>query len=326
MSRTILRRIAPAIMLTVGLAACSADTPETDATAAPDTTSEAATEAVAEDTAAAAFPVTVTHDLGEVTFDEQPTSIVSLSATATEMLFAMGAGDQVVAVDSFSNFPAEAPTDEDLSAFEPSAEAILGFEPDLVITAYDANDLVASLTAVEVPVLVFGSASDLDTAYAQWAAIGEATGHAEEAAGEVAEIQRALSELADPAAGAELTYYHELDATLYSATGSTFIGEIYGLFGLTNIADAADADGAAFGYPQLSAEYIVEQDPDLVFLACTVFCAETATTFAERDGFGSLQAVQGLDVIEMDDDVVSRWGPRVVEFATSVAKALAEVG
>jgi iron complex transport system substrate-binding protein len=117
-----------------------------------------------------------------------------------------------------------------------------------------------------------------------------------------------------------LTFYHELDPTLYSADSTTFIGEIYSLLGLQNIADSVEGDSD--GFPQLSAEFVVSADPDLIFLADTKCCGETAATVAARDGWAGLTAVQNGNVIEMDDDIASRWGPRIVEYLAAVAAAV----
>ncbi len=113
---------------------------------------------------------------------------------------------------------------------------------------------------------------------------------------------------------------------LYTVTSDTFIGQIYGLAGLDNVADAADADGANGGYPQLSAEYLVNADPDFVFLADTTCCAQDASTLAQRPGFAALSAVESGHVVELDDDIASRWGPRVVEFLRAIVDATADVG
>lgn len=334
MSRSFLRRTAATLTLVIGLAACASDesttadeapaeveSPADDAADGDAETDELADGGDAEVAAdEATYPVTVNDSAGEVTIEAQPTAIVSLSPTSTEMLFALGAGDQVVAVDDFSNFPPEAPT-TDLSGFNPNVEAVLAYEPDLVVIQNDSNDLVAGLTEAGVPVLQFGAANDTGTAFAQMEALGAATGNDAEQL--VADIQADL-EAAAAGAGVEAgaTYYHELSADLFSATSGTFIGEVYGLFGLENIADAADAD--ATGYPQLSKEYLVEQDPDYVFLACTLFCGETAETFCDREGLADLTACAEGNVVELDDDVASRWGPRMVDFAESVAAALVE--
>ena len=123
--------------------------------------------------------------------------------------------------------------------------------------------------------------------------------------------------------GASLTFYHELDPTYFSVTSSTFIGQVYAMLGLTNIAD--EAEGAGSGYPQLSEEYILSQNPDLIFLADTKCCAQDIETVSERNGWNALSAVSEGKVIELDDDIASRWGPRVVEFLEAIATAVEQM-
>src|SRR5688572_29750523 len=210
--------------------------------------SESGTSAAAEESA---FPVTVTGDNGELTLDEQPEAIVSLSASATEMLFAIGAGPQVEAVDDTSNYPEDAPV-TDLSAFTPNAEAIAGYNPDLVVLSDDMNGIVDALGALEIPVLQLTAAQTLDDSYEQLETLGTATGHADDAAKVITDMQERIEAAVESAgdSGQGMRVYHELDPTFYSAASSTFIGSVYELFGLENIADGAeDASG---GYPQLS--------------------------------------------------------------------------
>jgi cobalamin transport system substrate-binding protein len=246
----------------------------------------------------------------------RPQRIVSLSPTATEMLFAIGAGGQVVAVDSNSNYPAEAPRTE-LSAYQPNIEAIAGYKPDLVVYSDDPGELKAGLDKLSIPVLHQPAATRLDDTYAQLDQLGRATGHEDEA-GQVATTMRAeIEKIAASRPERPLTYYHELDKNLYSATSKTFIGQLYDQLGMKNIADAADKEGT--GYPQLSAEYVVKADPDLIFLADTKCCGQSASTVAARDGWDQLTAVKTGGVVELDDDVASRWGPRVVDFLKTVA-------
>ena len=251
------------------------------------------------------------------TAEPKPQRIVSMSPTATEMLFAIGAGGQVVAVDSNSNHPAEAPR-TDLSAYQPNLEAIAGYRPDLVVYSDDPGELAAGLSKLGVPALEQPAATNLDDTYAQLTELGKATGHGAEAGRLVATMRAEIEKIA----GADrperpLTYYHELDKSLYTATSKTFIGQLYGLLGLENIADAADKE--ATGYPQLSAEYVIKADPDLVFLADTKCCGQSARTVAARDGWDQVTAVRTGGVVELDDDVASRWGPRVVDFLKVIA-------
>jgi iron complex transport system substrate-binding protein len=268
-----------------------------------------------------AFPVTVTGDDGDLTLDAQPEAIVSMSATATEMLYAIGAGPQVEAVDTTSNYPADVPT-TDLSAFTPNAEAIAGYQPDLVVLSDDLNGIVDALDALHIPTLLLGAAQTLDDSYEQLETLGAATGHADDAAKVVADMQdridAAVASVDDAAEGTSV--YHELDPSYYSASSSSFIGTVYALFGLENIAD--EAPGADTGYPQLSAEYVVGAQPDLIVLADTVCCDQSAETVAQRPAFGTVPAVADGRILEAGDDVASRWGPRVADFAESVAAML----
>jgi ABC-type Fe3+-hydroxamate transport system substrate-binding protein len=303
------RRLTPvALLLTLllALAGCGSDTADAGGS---------------EPTTESAFPVTVTADNGEITVEEQPDTIVSMSATATEMLFAIGAGDQVEAVDDTSNHPEDAPM-TDLSSFTPNAEAIAAYEPDLVVLSDDLNGIVDALDSLAVPTVLLGAAETLDDSYAQLELLGEVTGHAEEAT-EVADemrdrIDAAVASVPAEAAGTKV--YHELDPSLYSASSETFIGSIYTLLGLENIADGAE--GAQGGYPQLSAEYVVGQAPGLIVLADTVCCDQSAETVAQRPAFDTVPAVQEGRILEANDDIASRWGPRIADFAESVAAAL----
>jgi iron complex transport system substrate-binding protein len=265
------------------------------------------------------FPVTITGTNGaSVTINHQPHRIVSLSATATEMLFAINAGAQVVAVDDQSNYPANAPMTK-LSGFQPNIEAIASYTPDLVVAVDDTAGLLHGLGALSIPVLVETAAKNIDGSYRQIEQLGEATGHSADA---MALEKRMRADLASivasiPKGTRQLKVYHELDDTYYSATSATFIGQVYGLLGLKNIADGAKA--SAGDYPQLSAEYIVSSSPDVIVLADTKCCHQNLATVSARPGWSSIAAVKTGQVIAVDDDIASRWGPRVVEFLRALA-------
>jgi len=306
-------------------------TPATTATVAPATAVAAATTGASSAPATVAATTTAgsptTAGGGTTTPDGGvATKIVSLSSTATEMLYAIGAGDQVVAVDQFSDFPAEAlRKPHDLDGNQPSAEAIAKLEPDLVVLSYDANGIVAQLTSLNIPTWIGDAAATFDDVYAQIEQLGAATGHVADAAGVVAKMQAdiAAAVAAVPAGTKGLTYYHELDDTYYSVTSHTFLGAVYSLFGLTNIADAGPAGN---DYPQLSSEFIVQQDPALIFLADTKCCGQSAQTVAARPGWGAITAVKdGAGVVAMNDDIASRWGPRIVDYIKAVSAALTKV-
>jgi len=268
---------------------------------------------------AAHFPVTIAEPSGgTVTIKQQPHRIVSLSSTATEMLFAIGAGSQVIAVDDQSNYPSNVPKTK-LSGFTPNIEAIAGYTPDLVVAADDLGGLVHGMQALDIPILIEPAAKSFDDSYLQIRQLGAATGHPSEADALTtrmrSQIGAFIASVAKPAR--QLRVYHELDNTYYSATSATFIGQVYKLLGLTNIADSATS--TIPDYPQLSAEFIVSSNPDLIVLADTKCCQQDLHSVGARPGWGAIAAVKNGQVIGVDDDIASRWGPRVVDFMQTVA-------
>jgi len=245
--------------------------------------------------------------------------IISLSPTVTEDLFAIGAGKQVIAVDNQSNYPKRAPQTS-LSGYNPSVEAVANYHPDLVLISYDPGDFASQLRQLGIKVRFEAAANNLKQAYRQILGIGRLTGHTRGAKAVVHSMRAHLAAIVAgvPTTRRHLRVYHELDPTYYSATSSTFIGSVYKLFGFRDIADAAGSAGG--GYPQLSGEYIIAKDPQIVVLADTKCCGQSYTSVAGRPGWSSIAAVQHHRVVAANDDVASRWGPRIVQFARTVAR------
>jgi iron complex transport system substrate-binding protein len=278
---------------------------------------------------ASQYPMTVSASNGKVTLKAKPTRIISLAPTVTEDLYAVGAGSQVVAVDSDSDYPADAPVTK-LSGLSPNLEAIAKYKPDLVVASQDSGGLVSGLTKLGIPVLIEPAAVNLDGAYAQIDQIGQATGHATQAQQTVAGMKEQIAADVKQAGPAHknLTYYWELSANpYYSATSQTFIGQIVGLFGLKNIADAADkaSDG---GYPELSEEYIVAARPQIIFLADNQAAdgGQSPTVVARRAGWAVIPAVKDHEVVGLNDDIASRWGPRLPQLVAQIAQAVEHAG
>jgi iron complex transport system substrate-binding protein len=249
--------------------------------------------------------------------------VLSLSPTATEMLYAIGAGDSVVAVDSLSTYPAEVASKvTKISAFEPNAEAILGYDPDLVLISNDMNNISSQLTTADPEITVWtgAAATSLDDVYTQIAELGAATCKVAEASALVDSMKERIAAATDGVTAPEGTsYFYELDNTLYSVTSNTFVGSLLAQFGLENIADGAQEGN---DYPQLSAEVIIEKDPTLIFLADTKCCGQNAAEVAKRAGWGDLSAVTNDGIVELDDDVASRWGPRLVDLVEQFSAAV----
>lgn len=269
------------------------------------------------------FPVTLNSAGFETTIEQEPLSMISLSPSATEIIFAIGAGNQVIAVDSLSNFPETAPISE-LNSFDPNVEAILAFNPDLVVlnlNAMEANSVREALEKLDVPVLIEQAPENMDQLYAQIRILGQATGKIAEAEALILEMTNQRQAILESVSQVEpVKIFHELDNTLYSVTSATFIGSVYQDFGLINIADAA-AGADQSGYPQISAEFLVAENPQLIFLADAQY-GETAQIVSERPGWSEIDAVKNGKVIELPPDVSSRWGPRIIDFYQIVADAL----
>jgi cobalamin transport system substrate-binding protein len=328
------RHIAAALVALTVLTACGSDgpaaaptttTPAISTSTAALTTAPPATAAATTTTAAAAvFPVTVTADNGPVTMSAAPQRVVSLSPSLTEMLYAVGAGDQVAAVDKYSNFPAGTPL-TDLSGFKPNVEAIAKLTPDLVVVAGDRDGIVAALGTVGIPTLLLPPAKTLDDSYRQLATIGAATGHADQAGVAIAAMRQQVDALTArvPQREAPLTYFYELADDGHTVTSSTFIGNVLSLAGLTSIADSVPDE--AGGYPQLSAEAVLAADPDVVFVAHSDGTSPTAEQLAARPGWSELQAVRDGRIVNLDPDIASRWGPRVVDLLAAVVDATASI-
>ena len=274
--------------------------------------------------AAGGFPVTISAADGTVRVPARPDSIISLSPTATEMLYAIGAGSQVKAVDTNSDYPRQAPRTR-LSAFTPNVEAIAGYKPDLVVVDGTTGSLVQKLKALSVPVLELPAPAKLSGVYAEFDQLGRATGHLAAAQREDTSLRAQLRAIAAsvPRHAAPLRYYYELDQTYYSLTSATFVGQLLGLLGMKSIADAAHGAAAAGGYPQLSSEFIVRANPDYVILADTLCCHQDAATVARRPGWAGMTAVRQRHVIALSDDIASRWGPRIADLLRDVARGIA---
>ena len=271
-----------------------------------------------------ASPITVEGEAGELTLDDRPDRIVSLSATHTEILYAIDAGELIVATDLTSNYPPPAEATVKLDAFNFNVEEIAAVEPDLVITAFDFQGEVAALQAVGIPALYLASASNLEDAYTQIETLGTVAGKETEAGELVTTMQSRIDELAGSASNQTLTFFHEVDNTLFSANSSTFLGDIYSRLGLSNIADAVP-DEFGSGYVQLSEEYLFAEDPDLIFLGDASF-GESIATVSARPGWDTLTAVQEGTVFELDGDIAGRWGPRTVDLVEDIVAAIEAAG
>jgi iron complex transport system substrate-binding protein len=266
-----------------------------------------------------AFPVTLTAANGPISIPHRPTRIVSLSASATTMLYAIGAGHQVTAVDKYSTYPAHTPLTT-LTGFETDPEIYVPYRPDLLILAQDETGKLASqLAELGIPTLILPPANGVEDTYRQISLLGRATGHLGAATNENASIRRHLAAIVRSVGrrARGLTYYQEVDPTLYTATSKTFIGGLYKSLGMVDIADGAISKGNE--YPQLSAEALVAASPDYVFLADATCCGQSPRSFDSRSGYATIRAIKDHHVFVVPEAIASEWGPRIVQFLQIIA-------
>ena len=276
--------------------------------------------------AATKYPITVKFGGYTTTIAKKPTKIISLSPSATEIFYAVGAGSQILAVDNLSNFPAGTPLSE-ISAFEPNVEAILAKKPDLVLLSIDstkAPQIRNALVKLGIPVLMDKAPATLQDLYAENTLLAKVTDRQAGAVKLNASMAKSIKDiLARAKKSSKIRIFHELDDTYYSVTSNTFIGKVYKDFGAVNIADAA-AGSDNSGYPQLSAEYLLKSDPQVIFLADAQY-GVTADSVSKRAGWSEISAVKNKKIVELPADIPSRWGPRLVDFYKLIGASLAKV-
>jgi len=293
------------LALTLVLAACGE---EEEPAAGPEPTA-----------AAGGFPVTVTRSDGrELTIAQAPQRIASLSPAATEVLYAVGAGPQIVATDLQSDYPAEAANTARLDAYQPNLEAIAAVEADLIIVATNQDDIVQALDGLGEAVLFLGVPESIDGVMEQVRLLASASGHAEEGERLAQEmegrIEAVTGKLADVEEGPRI--YHELDSTFFTVAPNSFVGDFYNLLKARNI-----AEGAPTAYPQLSQEEILDRDPEVIILA-DADAGESPQTVKARPGWGAISAVKNDRIYVIDPDIVSRPSPRVVDGLEQLARLL----
>jgi len=271
-------------------------------------------------TPVAAFPRTITDSSGAaVTIPGQPKRIISLSPAATEILFAVGAGDGVVGSDKFSNYPDAALKTAKLDYSKPDPEAALALNPDLVIMVTRQKEQVRQFRDLKMTVLYIEEAATVEGVYDSITLLGGLTGHGEQAAQLVAGMRQRVaamtSKVSDVAKGPRVFY--EITTDLYTVAPDTFLGSMLSLLKAQNI-----AAGATSKFPQLTAEAVIGADPEVVLLADAKFTNENLETVAARPGWANVAAVKNRRVYAIDDDLASRPGPRIVDAMEIVAKAL----
>ena len=246
-------------------------------------------------------------------------AIVSLSPTATETLFALGAGGLVKAVDNLSSYPPSAPR-TDLTGATPDIDKLMAFGPEIVVLSDDRAGTAETLAARGVTVILQPPAMSLDDSYAQIRQLGAAIGKTAEAQQLVGGMQAKIAEIISKTPTTPLRYYHERTDQFASVTSASFLGQLYGLLNLRSIADVGSVPGTREA--TLSAQAIIDANPDLIVLADTKCCRQTSDTLRARPGWSELTAITTNTVVIVDDDLANQWGPRIVDLLQAISGRL----
>ena len=317
MKSRVVSTIGPAV-IGLALAACA---PQALPPAPPPTQASVTTPAPA------SFPLAVTDDLGrKVTFGAAPRRIVSLAPSNTEILFAVGAGDQVVGLTKYCNYPPEAGAGRTaiggFTANSISVEKILALQPDLVVAAGNSQKpVIEALEQTHVMVVAL-DAQDLDGIYKNIFLAGQITGHTSQAGALVDQMKRRVAAVSDKVktipTGERLRVFYEVwDEPLTAAGPTTFIHQVIELAGGSNIfADVKEQ------YPQVSPEVVIERNPDVILGPSSHGSALVASKIAARPGWQPIEALQKERIAIVDGDIISRAGPRIVDALESVAQLL----
>lgn len=314
------------VMLPVLVAACTSGATPTVSIPADATSSAQPAETGTpppEPTEAATFPMTLTDDEGtEVELAAEPQRIVSLTPAATETLFALGVGDRLVGkVEDFSLYPAEAAAIPDVARFgEVDVERIVSLEADLVIAGgnnFNPPDKIEQLRGLDVPVVVT-YAPDIETVFTDIELIGLAVGRADEAADLTASMRAAFDQVEAAAAGLERPrVFYELDATqaIYTAADDSFLAAMIELAGGEPI-----TTGSTTSF-EIPLETLVTADPEVILLGDAAY-GVTAEAVAARPGWNVMTAVREGRIRPIDDVIVTRPGPRLVDGLRALARAI----
>jgi len=303
MARKLLVIAALLIAVAVALAACNGGGETRPATSTP----------------LSAFPLTIEQSDGQqLTLERAPQRIVSLSTHATEILCAIGAGDQLAAVERYANCPLGSKEKPELDAYKPNLEAIAGYQPDLVYVFSDTEGIVEALRRVGTPVLYLKLPSSMEGVLEQIELFGRLSGHESEAQELVQSMRERMDAVKDKVADVEQgpRIFHELDPTYFTAAPNSFVGDFYNLLKAKNI-----AEGATDEYPQLSAEVIIQRDPEVIILADEAG-GVTADSVKQRPGWDQISAVKNNRICAIVPELVSVPGPRVVDGLEALAKCL----
>ncbi len=268
----------------------------------------------------AVVSMTITDDYNRtITLSGIPQRIVSIAPTTTEILFAVGAGDQVVGVDDYSDYPAEALTKTSVGSFQLSIETILSLEPDLIV----CGDLVPvddlePLEAQGIPYFVFATRT-IDAVLKDIALAGILTGHVQESEILLDDLRARVDAITEKTldSSVETPKVYVEYYPLWTYGPGSFGDDLIRLAGGINIAANTSSE-----YPEVTSEFVISSDPDVIVFTLGVMTTTTADEISERPGWDQITAVADGAIYSIDDNIVSRYGPRIVDGLEQLAELI----
>lgn len=275
----------------------------------------------------AAFPVTIKDAIDqEVVIEEKPEKIVSLMPSNTEIVFALGLGDELVGVSDYDNYPKEAAEKEKVGGMEFNVEKIISLNPDVVLahasSAHNSTEGLQQIRDAGIDVVVVNDATSFEDVYKGMEMIGQATGAETEADKLVADMKEKLAAIKNKAAAIsdsdQKSVYIEVsgEPSIFTTGTNTFMQEMLDTINAKNIISEE-------GWIQVDQEAVIAANPDAII---TTYGAYSETSpidqISSRKGWEEIKAVKEKQIVDVDSDMVTRSGPRLVEGVEAVAEAV----
>lgn len=310
-----------AVLATFLLTACgtSDDAKKDETTPATEKTDKAETEQADEE----AFPVTLTDAVGnDITLEKAPETIVSMIPSNTEILFALGLNEEIIGVNDWDDYPEEALKKEKIGGMEFNVEKIISMNPEIVFAHESmlgtSDEGLQQLRDAGLNVFVVKNAADFEQTYKTIETIGQATGKTEEAEAIVDEMKAKVEEVITKTQAVEnkkRVFVETSDAPeIYAPGKNTFMQEMLDMIGAENIVTGE-------GWVMISPEEIVNQDPDVIIVMYS-YVPDIVESVKKRDGFSNVTAVKEDAVVQVDENLTSRTGPRLAQGLEEVARAI----
>lgn len=309
------------LLLSIGLlAGCGTDDTNTQDDADTNATEEA------NETTGNVFPVTITDDANrEITIEKAPESIVSIQTSNTEIAFALGLGDKIIGVSDYCNYPAETANIQKVGGQDINAELVLSLMPDMaLVTDYHYNTHPKVLQQFEdagIKVIVVGSASSFDDVYEKIKMIGTATGtsdKAEEIITDMKDRHQAIKDKAIASVKEKKRVWVEVSPApdIFTTGKNTFMHEMLESIQATNVAEDQE------GWVKLNEEEIVKLNPDAIITTYGYYIDNPSEQVLAREGWAEVPAVKNGEVFDVDNDTVTRPGPRLIEGVETLAELI----